>query len=173
MDEFKITKTAKKDVFEEVRKYLTGQGFKLVQEDIKRPWGFFFYIDEAQTDRFIKKFYNGVNLEGIDSSLPLQPKILAFEPGQKNSWQYHFRRAEIWRCLSDDCMVVMGPDDNEPESIIIKKGDIINFRQGIRHRGGGTDKWALVAEIWQHTDPNNPSNEDDIVRLQDDYGRAN
>jgi hypothetical protein len=31
---------------------------------------------------------------------------------------------------------------------------------------------VLVAEIWQHTDPGNPSNEDDIVRLADDYSRA-
>jgi hypothetical protein len=29
----------------------------------------------------------------------------------------------------------------------------------------------MVAEIWQHTDPNHPSDEDDIVRLQDDFGR--
>jgi len=29
----------------------------------------------------------------------------------------------------------------------------------------------LVAEIWQHTDPKHPSNEEDIVRLQDDFGR--
>jgi hypothetical protein len=35
----------------------------------------------------------------------------------------------------------------------------------------GLDQQALVAEIWQHTDPKNPSNEEDIVRLQDDFGR--
>jgi hypothetical protein len=29
----------------------------------------------------------------------------------------------------------------------------------------------LVAEIWQHTDPENPSDEDDIVRVSDDFGR--
>ena len=27
------------------------------------------------------------------------------------------------------------------------------------------------AEIWQHTDPNHPSYEDDIIRVQDDFGR--
>jgi len=27
------------------------------------------------------------------------------------------------------------------------------------------------AEIWQHTDKNNPSDEDDIIRVQDDFGR--
>ena len=28
-----------------------------------------------------------------------------------------------------------------------------------------------MAEIWQHTNPNEESNEEDIVRLQDDYNR--
>jgi hypothetical protein len=35
----------------------------------------------------------------------------------------------------------------------------------------GLDDWGIVAEIWQHTDESNPSDEDDIVRLQDDYSR--
>ena len=26
------------------------------------------------------------------------------------------------------------------------------------------------AEIWQHTDEDNPSDEDDIIRVQDDFG---
>ena len=30
---------------------------------------------------------------------------------------------------------------------------------------------GIVAEFWQHTDADSPSNEDDIVRLQDDYAR--
>ena len=33
--------------------------------------------------------------------------------------------------------------------------------------------WVVVAEIWQHTDIANPTNEQDIVRLADDFGRAN
>ena len=27
------------------------------------------------------------------------------------------------------------------------------------------------SEIWQHTDAKHPSDEDDIIRVQDDYGR--
>jgi hypothetical protein len=33
------------------------------------------------------------------------------------------------------------------------------------------DNWGVVAEIWQHTDPAVPSDEDDIIRVQDDYNR--
>jgi len=35
----------------------------------------------------------------------------------------------------------------------------------------GLDSWSIVSEIWQDTDPEQPSDEDDIVRLQDDFGR--
>lgn len=43
--------------------------------------------------------------------------------------------------------------------------------KGERHRLIGLDSWGIVAGIWQHTDPENASDEDDIVRLQDDFGR--
>lgn len=45
------------------------------------------------------------------------------------------------------------------------------FEAGERHRLVGLDNWGVVAEIWQHTDPNEPSKEEDIVRLSDNYGR--
>jgi hypothetical protein len=35
----------------------------------------------------------------------------------------------------------------------------------------GLDETSVVAEIWQHTDANYPSDEDDIVRVQDYFGR--
>ena len=50
-------------------------------------------------------------------------------------------------------------------------GDQITLKKGERHRLIGLSDFAVIAEIWQHTDPNNPSDEKDIVRLSDDYGR--
>ncbi|RYG21642.1 MAG: phosphoheptose isomerase, partial [Chitinophagaceae bacterium] len=47
----------------------------------------------------------------------------------------------------------------------------IKLQQGERHRLIGLDDWGVVAEIWQHTDAENPSDESDIVRVQDDFGR--
>ena len=44
----------------------------------------------------------------------------------------------------------------------------------LRHAGVrliGLEEWGMVAEIWQHTDDAHPSAEDDIVRVQDDFGR--
>ena len=55
--------------------------------------------------------------------------------------------------------------------LTLNEGDQVKLKQGERHRLVGLKDQALVAEIWQHIEPNNPSNEDDIIRLQDDFGR--
>jgi hypothetical protein len=49
--------------------------------------------------------------------------------------------------------------------------EIVRLNQGQRHRLVGLNSWGMIAEIWQHTDINNPSDEEDIVRVQDDFGR--
>lgn len=53
----------------------------------------------------------------------------------------------------------------------LSPGTFIQMDKGKRHRLIGLDSCGIIAEIWQHTDPDNPSNEEDIVRLQDDFGR--
>ena len=53
----------------------------------------------------------------------------------------------------------------------LESGSFIQMDTGERHRLIGLDSWGVVAEIWLHTDAANPSDEDDIVRLQDDFGR--
>ena len=35
----------------------------------------------------------------------------------------------------------------------------------------GLDNFSVVSEIWLHTDSESPSDENDIVRISDDYGR--
>ena len=49
-------------------------------------------------------------------------------------------------------------------------GDQIKLEQGMRHRLVGLENYGVVAEIWQHTD-SVPSDEYDIIRIQDDFGR--
>ncbi|MGE8290488.1 MAG: phosphoheptose isomerase, partial [Sphingobacterium sp.] len=63
--------------------------------------------------------------------------------------------------------------DTDEESVVstLKEGETIRLRQGQRHRLIGLDGFGILAEIWQHTDAKNPSDEDDIVRVQDDFGR--
>ena len=67
--------------------------------------------------------------------------------------------------------IVRSDDDMEGEVVTYTEGQTIKLAQGERHRLVGLDADALIAEIWQHTDASNPSDESDIVRVQDDFGR--
>lgn len=51
------------------------------------------------------------------------------------------------------------------------EGDQLFLKQGERHRLVGLDDYCVVLEIWQHIDAKQPSDEEDIIRLQDDFGR--
>jgi hypothetical protein len=66
---------------------------------------------------------------------------------------------------------VRSVNDNENPSKTLITGDCVMLKKEERHRLIGLNSWAIVAEIWQHTDIENPSNEEDIVRIQDDFGR--
>ncbi len=67
--------------------------------------------------------------------------------------------------------IVRSDDDTEGELVIYTEGQTIKLAQGERHRLVGLDAEAIIAEIWQHTDAQHPSDEDDIIRVQDDSGR--
>ena len=54
---------------------------------------------------------------------------------------------------------------------VYNEGDQIILQQGERHRLIDLDNYSVVAEIWQHTDVNHPSDEENIIRVQDDFGR--
>ncbi len=101
----------------------------------------------------------------------LSPKILVVEPGKRLSWQYHHRRAEIWRVVEGEVGIIMSDSDEQTALNLFEPGDVIILENGKRHRLVGLNDWGVVAEIWQHTDTEHPSDEDDIVRLQDDFGR--
>lgn len=159
------------NVFGKVAMQMEALNIKIVQKDKNRPWGGFFVIDEAQAEKFAEHFFPDENFESLKLSEKLSPKILMVAPGKRLSWQYHHRRAEIWRCIEGEVAVATSDTDNEEQKNILKVGDKIILPQGKRHRLIGLDGWGVVAEIWQHTDSDNPSDEDDIVRLQDDFGR--
>jgi mannose-6-phosphate isomerase len=162
------TKTA---TFKKVSDLLEDLHLKIVTEDKERPWGGFYVIDETQAAQFAKKFFPEEDFEKLKISEKLSPKILMVAPHKRLSWQYHHRRAEIWRCIDGEVAVATSKTDEEENKHILKVGDKIKLQQGKRHRLIGLEGWGVVAEIWQHTDSANPSDEDDIVRLQDDFGR--
>lgn len=161
----------KMGVFNEVEKYLNDLQLRIVDKDQERPWGGYFVIDEQQAQQFGKLFYPEINLADLRIGGKLSPKILLMQPGKRLSWQYHHRRSEIWRLIAGTTDVITSLTDVETDKVEMKSGDTIRLSQGLRHRAEGTKDWGIIAEIWQHTDASNPSDENDIVRVQDDYGR--
>tara|TARA_B100001250_G_scaffold414516_1_gene453471 strand:- start:2409 stop:2891 length:483 start_codon:yes stop_codon:yes gene_type:complete len=150
---------------------IKSKGFKIISKDFERPWGGFLVIDENQAQDFSNQFFKGIDVNTLKISDRLSPKILIVKPDSRLSWQYHYRRAEIWRILKGKCGVIRSDTDKQNEMKIHNEGDQIRLKQGERHRLIGLQDYGLVAEIWQHTDKYNPSNEEDIVRIQDDFGR--
>lgn len=162
----------KSELFNQIQGKLTDKGFIIEEIDQTRPWGGFFVIAENQAQQFANEFFDGMDTKDLKISGKLSPKILVVAPNKRLSWQYHHRRAEIWRVVRGEVGVVTSPDDEEHELRILKEGDYIRLAQGERHRLVGLDNYGVVAEIWQHTDQENPSDENDIVRVQDDFGRS-
>ncbi|GIV31887.1 MAG: hypothetical protein KatS3mg030_194 [Saprospiraceae bacterium] len=160
-----------KALFERMRKTLAQAGFRIVDSDEARPWGGFFVIDEGQASRFIEHFFPTLSAADFAGIGKLSPKILLVAPGQRLSWQYHHRRSELWRVIQGRVGVVRSLTDEEGPLEILEQGDMVSLAIGERHRLVGLDDWGALAEIWKHADPLHPSDEDDIVRLQDDYGR--
>lgn len=161
----------KKRVFKVVQEYISKHGFNITNFDETRPWGGFFVIDEQQSKKFIDFFFSNVEDTKKQGTGKISPKILIVEKGKRLSWQYHHRRSELWKVIGGEVGVIKSESDTENEVKVKKVDDIITLYQGERHRLIGLETWGIVAEIWQHTDTNNPSDEDDIVRVQDDFGR--
>ncbi|TGE15701.1 cupin domain-containing protein [Hymenobacter elongatus] len=165
------TELLKQQLFQKAQLQLQQQGFGITQQDQTRPWGGFFVLDEAQAQQFADTYFEGLPVEQLRIAGKLSPKILLVAPHQRLSWQYHHRRAEIWKVVQGSVGVVTSPTDTEGELKTYAPGELIRLRQGERHRLIGLDEWGMVAEIWQHTNAQHPSDEDDIVRVQDDFGR--
>jgi mannose-6-phosphate isomerase-like protein (cupin superfamily) len=145
---------------------------RIASFDHKRPWGGFFVIQEKDAQRFSEIYFEGLDVESLRMAGKLSPKILLIKPQARLSWQYHNRRAETWRIIKGPVGIVRSFDDSENPVKSCKEGETITLKQGERHRLIGLEIWGVVAEFWQHTDPAKPSNEEDIIRLQDDYLRA-
>lgn len=168
----KVELTGTRDsVFDSISTYLKQEGFIIASKDFNRPWGGFFVLDESQSQQFAEKYFHEVDFNTLMVSGKLSPKILVVNAKNRLSWQYHHRRAEIWKLVAGTAGVVTSDTDHEGPVHVLEMGEIVRLRQGQRHRLVGLEGWGVVAEIWQHTDAHNPSDESDIVRLQDDFGR--
>lgn len=166
--------TPKEHIVQRVVAAVEAAGYTIVDLNDTKPWGAYIRMESSQAERFIQEFFPGLTLEeaqlGI-ANAELSPKLLIVAPSQRLSWQYHDRRAERWAFLTEGGYYKSDTDE-QGEVVIAQPGTVVQFTKGERHRLTGVhNKYAIVAEIWQHSDVNNPSTEEDIVRLADDYKR--
>ena len=109
----------------------------------ERPWGNYTVLDEA----------DGFKVKRIE--------VL---PGKRLSYQKHARRAEHWFVVAGTARVTL--DDEE---ITVDAGEAIDIAIGAAHRVENPGEETLVFIEVQR---GGYLGEDDIVRLQDDFGRA-
>jgi len=109
----------------------------------RRPWGSFTVLDEGEE---------------------FKVKRIEVLPGKRLSYQKHSKRAEHWVVVQGAAKVTL--DDRE---IIVSTGEAIDIATGSAHRveNPGTDMLVFI-EVQRGS----YLGEDDIVRLQDDFGRA-
>ena len=109
----------------------------------RRPWGTFAVIDEGEN---------------------FKVKRIEVLPGKRLSYQKHAQRAEHWVVVQGTAKVTL--DDRD---IIVTTGQAIDIAVGSAHRvENPRDELLIFIEVQRGS----YLGEDDIVRLQDDFGRA-
>lgn len=90
-------------------------------------------------------------------------KEIIIKPNQAPSYQFHYKRSEVWVLTMGTGLLTLDDVDTE-----VSKGDVINVSVGAKHRirNIGSDDLVFI-EVQLGT----YFGEDDIVRLRDDYDR--
>lgn len=166
MDKYEVLKRIKNEL-------IFTKGYVLADVDEHKPWGAYYRLADDNAEQFIAEYFPGRTAEELGKGGSMSPKFLVFEPGKRLSLQYHNRRAEIWRVIEGTLEAAVSDTDEEGEWKQYRAGEELSYGALARHRAGAPSggEWVVVAEIWQHTDANNPTDESDIVRLADDFGR--
>ncbi len=100
----------------------------------------------------------------LDAGTGWKVKRLVVEPGCRLSLQSHARRTECWIVVSGVASCVVGR-----RRLVLRTGERVHVPRWARHRiANDQDSRLVVLEIQR----GDYLGEDDILRLEDDYGRA-
>ncbi len=114
-----------------------------VREFDRRPWGSYTVLEEGRT---------------------FKVKRIEVLPGKRLSYQKHAQRAEHWVVVEGTAKVTL--DDHE---VMVRTGEAIDIPIGSAHRVENPgDEDLIFIEVQR----GNYLGEDDIVRLEDDFGRT-
>jgi mannose-1-phosphate guanylyltransferase/mannose-6-phosphate isomerase len=97
-----------------------------------------------------------------------QVKRIVVNPGQRLSLQVHAQRSEHWTVAEGTGEVTVGPDMKNLKTRSLTPGQSIDIPRGAIHRLANRGAAPLTLIEVQNGDY---LGEDDIVRLEDDYGR--
>ena len=114
-----------------------------MREFDRRPWGSYTVLEEGRN---------------------FKVKRIEVLPGKRLSYQKHSQRAEHWFVIEGIAKVTL--DDRE---VLVAAGEAIDIPVGSAHRveNPGTEDLIFI-EVQR----GNYLGEDDIVRLEDDFGRT-
>ena len=102
--------------------------------------------------------------EVLTDTEKFKSKIITVNPGQKLSYQSHEKRSETWTIVDGEAEVTLND-----EVVKLKPGESISIPVNAKHRMTNPGKTQMSFIEVQTGDY---FGEDDIVRYQDDYGRA-
>ncbi len=101
---------------------------------------------------------------GWDSGRGWNLKTIYISPSKRLSLQYHHRREEWWLLVSGDALAEVR-EGKEHITLPLKKGEVFRVSKGQVHRLSSKRGGVVVEVAYGDFD------EDDIVRLEDDYRR--
>ena len=108
-----------------------------------RPWGFV-----ARAGRV-----DGYTVKGLE-----------VKPHRRLSYQTHTYRAELWIVVTGTATCVV-----EGRTVVAHAGDVVEIGVGVAHRITNMhDEELVIVEVQRGP----YTGEDDILRLEDDYGRV-
>lgn len=164
----------KAEALEQVNRYIKLLGLEITSADNNRPWGGFYVISPDTHSKFLDIFFPLLKDELAKSELPISAKVLVIEPKGMTSDQYHRRRKEVWRVWSGPVEVYLNhADPRYITNMQLADNQRMSIELEERHRIiGHSGYWGVLAETWIHTNPDHLSDEEDIVRVEDDYGRT-
>ena len=113
------------------------------RESGQRPWGTYFVIDEGRSHKV---------------------KRIVVRPGKRLSYQLHSRRSEHWFVVAGRGIVTLDGDRIEVDA-----GGTIDVATGVAHR---VENPGLDDLVFIEVQRGDYFGEDDIVRLEDDFGRV-
>ena len=100
--------------------------------------------------------------EKFHENKPCTVKLIYVNANSRLSLQYHKKRSEFWKVIKGTAMVEI-----DEKTITLQEGETITIPRQTKHRVSALENDCIILEIAY-----GKFDENDIVRLEDDYHRV-